>query len=149
LLQSLKDKGIGSDKTNVKNLRCGSIVAEVEYFETGTFESILNLVNQGQFQLYVDDTIFTATQASLNTDKQFHKTSYGAGIIAASVVIFVLIVLAIVAVILYKRQQRRKAATTVTPDPMIRANNTPPRSEPVTSRDLPPPARPVSGRTAW
>ncbi len=54
-------------------------------------------------------------------DKQFHKTSYGAGIIAASVVIFVLIVLAIVAVILYKRQQRRKAATTVTPDPMIRA----------------------------
>ena len=67
LLQSLKDKGIGSEKTKVTNVRCGSIVAEVEYFETGTFDSLLNLVNSGQFQLYVDDTIFTATQASLNT----------------------------------------------------------------------------------
>jgi hypothetical protein len=67
LLQSLKDNGIRSDKTKVKNVRCGSIVADVEYFETDTFDGILSLINQGLFKLYVDDTIFTAIRASLNT----------------------------------------------------------------------------------
>jgi hypothetical protein len=65
--QALLDKKVASNSTKVVNVRCGSIVADVIFFSTNEISSILNLVNSGNFTVWVGATTYTASSISLRS----------------------------------------------------------------------------------